>query len=127
MSRSVSGLLLGFAAYAALSWALFAAKPAVGVVWPIWYGAFRAVTEALLAVAPGFIAGCYAGCHGFRLGAILGVLISIASVIVALFMWGRMPFETLAIALIFGTANSVITQSIGGAAGQLLRVQRPAP
>ena len=127
MSRSAIGISIGFVCYLALWWAMFAAAPRAAEGIPMWYGPFMTIVSAISSVAPGFIAGWYSGRRGFLLGALSGVLASLASLVATLIFVQGLTVGTLIVTFIFGTAACVVTQSIGGAAGQCLRLQRAAP
>jgi hypothetical protein len=127
MSRVAVRVLLGLFVSACLSGVSFAAIPSQGAPWPLWYSAFRTVSEALLAVAPGFVAGWYIGRSGFLIGAAVGVLVSTTSLLFVWFWWGALPLATAAVSFIFGTLAAVITQSLAGAAGELIRTAKLAP
>jgi hypothetical protein len=127
MSRFAVGILLGVIVSTGLSGLSFAAMPNHGVPWPVWYSVFRTISEALLAVAPGFAAGWFVGRSGLLIGAVVGVLASIASLVFVWSWWGALPLSTAAVTLIFGAAAAVITQSVAGAAGELIRSRKSAP
>jgi hypothetical protein len=127
MLRNLVGILLAVSMSVALSWSLCIATPPAGVPWPSWYAVFNTLAQALLAVAPGFLVGWYVGRNGLLLGTIVGVLISIASLIVLWLSWGPVPVRAVVLALTFGTLANIITQSVAGAGGQFVRSRHASP
>jgi O-antigen/teichoic acid export membrane protein len=127
MPRFAIALLLALIVSVALSLAAYAAMPYAGVSWPTWYSAFRTVSQSLIAVAPGFVAGWYAGRDGMILGTLVAVITSIGGLIFIWFWWGPLPIDKVAVSLVFGTVASIITQAIAGLTGEFVRRQRPLP
>lgn len=117
MSRFPTAILLGVVIYGCLSLLAFFTTLDEGAPWPSWYGTLRSVSDALLAVAPGFAAGWFAGRSGWAVGSAVGVLVTITSLAIVCSWWGAPPMPALASSLIFGTIANVITQSVAGAAG----------
>jgi hypothetical protein len=130
-SRIVLGIFLGVAAYLALlaGGYYFAqvAFPGVPAPWPTWYGISRYILEALGAVAPGFIGGWVACRSGITVGAIIGVLSALLTPLAISLSWAGMPPLSSAVSIVAALGvGGVITGSVAGAAGHLLRVRGAA-
>ena len=84
------------------------------------------VSDALLAVAPGYVAGWYAGQRGLLIGAAVGVLLTLIQLAIVWSWWGPMLLVPFAASLVFGATANVITQSAAGAGGELMRSRTPS-
>lgn len=122
IARFVASVLLGLLVSAALSYALspFRMTPP-DAPWTFWYMGINRLGDALLAVAPGFVAGWCAKRRGLVVGAVVGVLATTGSLVFAYFRWGPFTPAMEVMAFAFGVAAGVITQSIAGVAGAFLR------
>lgn len=121
MQRLVIAILLGIAFCTVLTAALLSISPIVANPWPVWYRPARAIADAVLAVMPGLLAGWYAGRSGLLVGAWVGAGSTIASLGVVAWLWGSLPTHDLPASIAAGIVASIITQSIGGLAGESLR------
>ena len=126
MRQLVLAVVVGVALSAVVSVVAYALMPAQGVVWPSWYGPFRTLSSAFLAVGPGVAAGWVAGRKGWLVGAVVGGCVTLLSLATLPFVWGSISPGIAFNALVFGGMASVLTQSVAGAAGELLRT-RAAP
>jgi hypothetical protein len=126
--HSALGVVLGVATFGALTSGLFAlanlAVPSAHSPWPHWYSTAQPITEALASVAPGFIAGVIGRGAGFKLGFIVGLLCAVFSVLVAGYFWGGLPSDRIGYIALVAVATNIVTQSVGGLAGQAFRSSR---
>jgi hypothetical protein len=102
------------------------AVPSHDSVWPSWFAGTQTLIEALASVAPGFVAGWTARSRGLAIGAIVGTLVSIASLLLVVLVWGAMQPAPALQFLFFATAAGLVTQPIGGLAGEALSARRSA-
>ena len=126
MRQLVLAVIVGVAISAAVSGVAYALMPAQGVIWPVWYGPFRTLSSAFLAVGPGVAAGWVAGRKGWLVGAVVGGCVTLLSLATLPFVWGSISPGIAFNTLVFGGIASVLTHSVAGAAGELLKA-RAAP
>ena len=126
--RSALGVVLGVVTFGALTSGLFAlanlSVPSAHSPWPLWYSTSKPIIEALASVLPGFIAGLLGGASGFKLGLCVGLLCAVLSVLVAGYFWGGMPSDRIGYIAFVALVSNIVTQSVGGLAGQAFRSQR---
>src|SRR5690348_5142929 len=122
MTRFVVSIVLGLLVSSALRFAFnrFAFIP-VDAPWTTLYEGISFLGEALLFVIPGFVAGWCAARRGLVVGAVIAVLLATGRLLYQL-LW-RVPLLPNEAAIVFGFScvAGVLTQSIGGAAGEFLR------
>jgi len=126
MRQLVLAVFVGVAISAVMSAVDYALMPAQGIVWPAWYGPFRTLSEAFLTVGPGVVAGWMAGRKGWLVGAAVGGCVTLLSLAILPFVWGPISPSIVFKTLIFGGMATVLTHSVAGAAGELLKT-RAAP
>jgi len=126
--RSVLGVVLGVLAFGMLDAGLFALAnvgvPGVQSPWPLWYSTSQPIGEALASVVPGFIAGLLGRASGFRLGVCVGFLCAALSVLIAAYFWGGLPTDRIGYIAVVALVSNILTQSVGGVAGQACRSSR---
>jgi hypothetical protein len=89
-----------------------------------WLSGGGLLIDVLRQLAGGFIAGAIAGRRGFVLGAAVGLVLVPLELAGVQWFWGPAPWCMLAAALPFSLLANVLSHSVGGAAGQLLRMRR---
>ena len=126
--RSILAVVLGVVTFGALTSGLFAlgnfAVPSAHSPWPPWYSTSKPIVEALASVVPGFIAGFLGRASGFRLGICVGLLCAVLSILVASYFWGDLPSDRIGYIAFAAVASNIVTQSVGGLAGQAFRSPR---
>ena len=77
-------------------------------------------------MAPGFVAGWLARTNGLAIGAIVGALVAVVSLLLVTLAWGATGLVSSLHFLFFFIAANLVTQSVGGLAGAELRSRRSA-
>ena len=121
MQRLVVAILLGITLSAAITAAICGLTPDAHAPWTVSFAIFRNIALAVAAVLPGFLAGWVAGRSGIVAGALVGVGVAVVSPFVAFSFWGFFPVQKVLITIAVGIVTNVITQCVGGVAGETLR------
>jgi len=96
---------------------------------PGWYALSRPLVATLVQLGPAFLVGWGASRSGFILGALVGLLSSVAVAALFLVAWQNVSLSPLEWSLYFNlfvwALPSAVSSSVAGAAGQFARTGRP--